>query len=274
MKLAVFTLESLANASAVRRFIADHSGEIVFVGLSNPYRKSAGGSIGQFLRHFRRSGWRFVPFLALNFTLPEILAAIRQFWPGQPVPEKTALPKLCTALNIRWKVVNDLNGREIRDLLKAAGADLIVSFHCDQIFNADTLGSVPLGGINVHPSLLPRHRGPVPTFYALQEDPPLFGVTIHRLAAQIDAGEILAQRRIDLPQPISALGATIKLHEEGRVLLEKVLSEIEAGRSESSPQTLLPYCPFPSPKALKDAARHGRSLVNLDDLRSAIRTAF
>lgn len=274
MKLAVFTLESLANARAVRRFIADHSGEIAFVGISNPYRKSAGGSIGQFLRHFRRSGWRFVPFLALNFSLPGVLAALRQFWPGVTDAETTPVARLCRQYGIPSTIIHDLNTPDTRALLQESNADLIVSFHFDQIFTAETLATTRLGGINVHPSLLPHHRGPVPTWYAMQQAPPLFGVTIHRLVEKIDAGDILLQEQVALPSGISALGAAVALHERGRTLLESVLGDLERQRDTAVHPPLLPYCPFPTPAELKAAARKGHVLVRLADVWTVLRTAF
>lgn len=274
MKLAVFTLESLANARAVRRFIADHSGEIAFVGISNPYRKSAGGSIGQFLRHLSRSGWRFVPFLALNFSLPGVIAALRQFWPWTTVAETTPVARLCKDYGIPTAIIHDLNTSETRAILHKSNADLIVSFHFDQIFNAESLETTRLGGVNVHPSLLPHHRGPVPTWYAMQEEPPRFGVTIHRLVEKIDAGDILLQEQVALPRTISALGAAVALHEHGRRLLETVLADIDAQRDLAVHPELLPYCPFPTPAALAAAARRGHALVRLADLWTVLRTAF
>jgi folate-dependent phosphoribosylglycinamide formyltransferase PurN len=274
LKLAVFTLESLANARAVRRFIADHSGEIAFIGISNPYRKSAGGSIGQFLRHLRRSGWRFVPFLTLNFSLPGILAALRQYWPWTTSAETTPVVRLCRDYGIPTAIIHDLNTDETRATLLKSNAELIVSFHFDQIFDAETLATTRFGGINVHPSLLPHHRGPVPTWYAMQHQPPLFGVTIHRLVEKIDAGDILLQEQVALPRTISALGAAVALHEQGRVLLEAVLKDIDSQRERTVHPDLLPYCPFPTPAALKEAGRKGYALVRLADLWTVLRTAF
>ena len=274
MKLAVFTLESLANARAVRRFIADHSGQIALVGISNPYRKSAGGSVGQFLRHLRRSGWRFVPFLALNFSIPGIVAALRQFWPWATSAETTPVARLCRDYGIKTAIIHDLNTMETRALLRESKADLIVSFHFDQIFDAETLATARLGGVNVHPSLLPYHRGPVPTWYAMQQEPPLFGVTIHRLVEKIDAGDILIQKQVALPRTISALGAAVSLHEHGRELLEGVLADMDQERDKAVHPELMPYCPFPTPDALKAAAARGHVLVKLTDLWAVLRTAF
>jgi methionyl-tRNA formyltransferase len=83
------------------------------------------------------------------------------------------------------------------DLLVATHpVDLVVSW----FFTRRILGSwcqrAPLGGINVHPSLLPRYRGPDP-FYAVIDAGELeTGVTVHRLTAKYDCGAILAQRRL------------------------------------------------------------------------------
>jgi methionyl-tRNA formyltransferase len=46
--------------------------------------------------------------------------------------------------------------------MSRAGAELMVSFHFDQILSAETIGATPMGAVNVHAGLLPRHRGPVP----------------------------------------------------------------------------------------------------------------
>jgi methionyl-tRNA formyltransferase len=148
---------------------------------------------------------------------------------------------------------------------------LIISFHFDQIFSAETLAAVTKGGVNVHPSLLPRHRGPVPTLYALLEEPPLTGVTIHRLATQIDAGAILAQIAVSLPSNATAISASAALHEAALPLLETVLQQLEQGSIvETLPPSVLPYCPFPSRELLRKAARRGVKLTDFRDLRRAI----
>jgi len=52
--------------------------------------------------------------------------------------------------------------------------------------------------LNVHPSLLPRWRGPAPVERAIMEGDRETGVTIHRTTAQLDAGPIAAQRRFPI----------------------------------------------------------------------------
>ena len=273
MKLALFTLEALSNARAVRRFVADHAADIALVGFSNPYRPSVGGSLGQMRRHLARSGPAFLPYLGLNFSLVEMSNFLAPLAPKGRAAEAKPLVALCRELNLPTMRVDDVNGAETRARLVASGADLIVSFHFDQIFKPETLALAPEGGVNVHPSLLPHHRGPTPTIYALAEDPPRFGVTVHRLAAAIDAGDILAQEAVALPEGTTAVRAAAALHEEGRRLLDGVLAAWP-GTPRPQPADPMPYCPFPSPAMLRAMVRRGRYLTDWRDLREAAKISL
>jgi hypothetical protein len=77
LRIALFTLESLASSAAVRAFVEAHAAELVLIGRSKPYRAAAGGAFGQFWRHLCRSGLRFLPYLFVNFALPSLVARLR-----------------------------------------------------------------------------------------------------------------------------------------------------------------------------------------------------
>lgn len=129
-----------------------------------------------------------------------------------------------------------------------------------------------MGGINVHPSLLPRHRGPVPTLYAALDQPPRYGVTIHRLVARIDAGAILRQQAVSYVPGLSVVGMATHLHEVARPLLAELLRKPDLlANLEGTEPDRLPYCPFPSPETLREASRRGIDLVNRHDLLAALR---
>ena len=55
-----------------------------------------------------------------------------------------------------------------------------------------------LGSVNHHPGKLPRHRGPIPLAWALRECDGEFGVTWHRMDAELDTGPILAQATVPI----------------------------------------------------------------------------
>lgn len=275
-RIALFVLEALPNARAVRRFVADHAADIAFVGLSNAERPSMGSLASQVRRHVGRSGPGFLPYLGVNFGLPDLLApasgVIQRLARTSGSATATPLKALCKSLNIPAMVVDDVNGAEVAAVLDQHRPDLIVAFHFDQIFSGATLAKARLGGLNVHPGLLPRHRGPVPTIHALAEEEPAFGVTVHHLAVTIDAGAILAQEQATLPPGTTATRASVLLHENGRRLLDRVLDEIAlSGAVPTGRQvTKLPYCPFPSPTLLAEMRRRGRKLTDARDLRDAV----
>lgn len=274
-RIALFVLEALPNARAVRRFVDEHAADIAFVGLSNAERPSSGGLVGQVRRHLTRSGPAILPYLGVNFGLPDLLAPLspltRRLTGSGPSSHATPLRELCRQVSIPTLKVDDVNGPEVAKAFAEHAPDLIVTFHFDQILSGTTLMRAPLGGLNVHPGLLPHHRGPVPTIHALAEDEPAFGVTIHRLAVTIDAGAILAQQAVRLPGDTTATRAAIRLHEHGRVLLDGVLVDLAEGRlpaGETVP--ILPYCPFPDRALLKALRRRGRKLTDAQDLREAL----
>jgi methionyl-tRNA formyltransferase len=76
--------------------------------------------------------------------------------------------------------------------------DLIVSWFWTRRLSERLLARAPLGAIGAHPSLLPRHRGPNPYFHAIDAGDVETGVTIHRLTAEYDDGEMLARRTLEI----------------------------------------------------------------------------
>lgn len=76
-----------------------------------------------------------------------------------------------------------------------ARPDLLVSWYFTRKLPPRWLAA-PLGAIGVHPSLLPRHRGPDPFFWAIDCGDEKTGVTVHRLVEAYDEGDILLQERM------------------------------------------------------------------------------
>jgi methionyl-tRNA formyltransferase len=250
LRLALLTIDSPLSAAAVLRLIASRPAEIALLGLSRPAGPAATW------RALRRSGPRILPFLIANYGLP----ALRQ---GR-------LAAAAQAAGIPVRHIDDINAAGTAATIRAAAPDLLVTCHFDQILRPETIALAPRGGINVHPSLLPRHRGPVPTIWALAEEPPAWGVSVHRLAPRIDAGGILAQAAVELPSGISASAAARLLHLAALPLLDQAIAAIADGAPEPAPPALLPYCPFPASALLRDLARRGRRLVSPADVTSWI----
>jgi methionyl-tRNA formyltransferase len=86
----------------------------------------------------------------------------------------------------------------IAPLLASVEPDLVVCMGFPWKIPPDALAVPRLGWVNGHPSLLPRHRGPLPIAWAIREGDEEIGFTFHRMDAELDTGPILSQRRFPL----------------------------------------------------------------------------
>jgi methionyl-tRNA formyltransferase len=78
--------------------------------------------------------------------------------------------------------------------------DVLLVFGFNWRLPREVLDVPRLGVLNVHPSALPRYRGPSPVLWAIRNGDPFLGITVHRMTERIDAGPVLAQAD-DLPIP-------------------------------------------------------------------------
>ena len=116
--------------------------------------------------------------------------------------------------------------------LAALRPDVGVVAAYGEILRKAVLAIPPLGYLNIHPSLLPRHRGPTPVPGAILAGDAETGVTVMKLDAKMDAGPILAQRRVPLPPDARARALTQELFELGARLLVEILAPYAAGQVE------------------------------------------
>ncbi len=96
----------------------------------------------------------------------------------------------------RVLVVPKVTDPRLHARVRALAPDLLVSWFWTTRLPMELVGAARLGGIGVHPSLLPRHRGPDPTTWAILAGDAVTGVTVHRIAAEYDTGAILEQEEI------------------------------------------------------------------------------
>ena len=113
--------------------------------------------------------------------------------------------------------------------VRALSPDVLVVAAYGKIFRRSFLTLFPLGGINVHPSLLPRFRGPSPISAAILAGDPEAGVTIQRVARKFDTGDILAQERWPLKGDETTASLSEDLGARGAELLARVLDDMAAG---------------------------------------------
>jgi methionyl-tRNA formyltransferase len=123
-----------------------------------------------------------------------------------------------------------------RQELASLAPDLIVVAAYGLILPADTLDVPRLGSLNIHPSLLPRHRGPSPVAAAILDGEPVTGVTVMKLDETMDTGPIVTQRPTPIGADETAEELTSRLFQTGATLLIEELPRWASGELQAVPQ--------------------------------------
>ncbi|HEY2512320.1 MAG TPA: formyltransferase family protein, partial [Polyangiaceae bacterium] len=134
--------------------------------------------------------------------------------------------------------------------VRAQSPELLVSWFWTTKLPAALLGVAPGGAFGVHPSLLPRHRGPDPYFAAIDAGDALTGVTAHRLDGEYDTGAILAQRELPIDAAWSSWQLARALDRPSLALLRDIArGPLPAGTAQDETQATL--APTPADEELE-----------------------
>jgi len=130
----------------------------------------------------------------------------------------------------------NLKGEEVAAALAGCAADVAVVVAYGKLIPAALLEIPRYGFVNLHPSLLPRHRGPSPIQWALVCGDRVTGVTTMQLDEGMDTGPILLQERVEIDDRETAELLAPRLAEIGAGLVVRTLDELEAGTVAPRPQ--------------------------------------
>lgn len=152
--------------------------------------------------------------------LPAAVKALsKKKWPNIPVftPEKASSP-------------------EFVEQIKPCDADVFIVASYGEILKKNLLEVPKKMSINVHPSLLPKHRGPTPYRGTILAGDKETGVTIIEMVLKMDAGDMLDIVKIPLDEDILYGELEEKLSRLSGPALLRVLKKIELGTLEKTPQ--------------------------------------
>lgn len=122
------------------------------------------------------------------------------------------------------------------DKLSSYKPDLILVFSYGQILPQKVLDIPPMGCINVHPSLLPRHRGASPIISAVLAGDKFTGISIIRLVKKLDAGDILMQAQVPVADYDTAELMTDKLSLISASMILELLPRLAGNQIIPRPQ--------------------------------------
>lgn len=180
-----------------------------------------------------------IPVLELLHSAHEVVAVITM--PDAPVGRKqilttTPIGVRATELQITTLKPERLKNAEFFEALGTMGADIFIVASYGKIIPKEILEIPPNGILNIHPSLLPKYRGPTPIQTALANGDQTTGVTIIKMDDQVDHGPVLEQKTqfINANDDFTTLANSL-FTMGGKILLDS-LDDYASGKLVPNPQ--------------------------------------
>ena len=123
------------------------------------------------------------------------------------------------------------------DLIKDAAPDFIFSFYYRNMIPKRVLDIPRVAALNLHGSLLPKFRGRAPANWVLVEGENETGVTLHEMVEKPDAGDIIAQKKIEIAFEDDVYTLYMKMTGAARQLMKETLPMLADGSFIRTPQT-------------------------------------
>ncbi|MBQ8206585.1 MAG: methionyl-tRNA formyltransferase [Bacilli bacterium] len=166
-----------------------------------------------------------------------IIAVVTQ--PDKPVGRKKVLtptPVKVVAQNYNIPVYQPISLRKDYEFLKEMDIDMLITTAYGQILPPEVLQMSKINNINVHASLLPKHRGGAPIHRSIINGDKVTGVTIMEMVDKMDAGKMYAKQEYVIDDEINTTQLFDKLQYVGRDLLLKVLPDLLENKIEGEEQ--------------------------------------
>lgn len=154
-----------------------------------------------------------------------------------PEPQPSEVKRAATELSLPVLQPESLKDTAILAELKAINPMLFVVVAYGKILPPEILLIPEKGALNLHPSLLPKYRGPSPVHAAILAGERETGVTIMLLDEEMDHGPILAQKKTPIFENESEPELSARLAEEGAKLLLETINKWTEGTVTPVPQT-------------------------------------
>ena len=266
MRIVILTSESLPSnlitAAMVREFPKDIGAIVVSIPPASRLSRV-------------RAMWRRIRRYGLNFAHRRRAIAVRVLWQRRRKQPSSNLPPdlrdLATQAAVPLIGIRNINSPATVEALRALQPDLLVSIYFSRRIKRAALEVPRVGTINVHPALLPKHRGPTPSFWTIANGEDRTGVTVHWIDEGLDTGDIIVQRELMLPPNASVSQVAGMVARPGAKALIEAVRLIKEGRAPSTPQDsrAASYESSPSRRDFRELRRRGRRYGSALDLVTA-----
>lgn len=134
------------------------------------------------------------------------------------------------SLGVPIRNAQDVRDSATGDWLREQGVDLVLNVHSLHIINPSVLDAPTLGAYNLHPGPLPEWAGLHAPSWALYEGADRYGVTLHRMTPELDAGTIAFADDFEIGAADTGLSVMMQCVRRGMRLIEQLLERAELGR--------------------------------------------
>ena len=141
----------------------------------------------------------------------------------KPAPEVTLINKL----KIRQIRLKSANGPLFRKLMVTMNVDLIIIGTWRERLEKETFNLPTIASVNVHPSLLPKYRGPNPYLQSILHGEKYSGVTLHLVTEKFDNGPILKQEKVEILDSDTSQELRDRSVRTARKLVTELISDLD-----------------------------------------------
>ena len=162
--------------------------------------------------------------------------------------QQPSMRSIAGALDVPLFTAGNLRDPDTQAAILDQGAEIACAACFSELIPKALYNAFPLGGINLHPTLLPDKRGPDPAFWIFKEGEGRGGMTIHRLSPRFDTGAVLAQQPQQLPDGTTEAEWERRMADLGVDLLADLLPRLADGTAAEHVQddALATYAPWPT----------------------------
>ena len=169
------------------------------------------------------AGCEIVGVFRYEYTMNDIFLPLKDFF--KPANDLTLIKKY----KLHQIKCNSANSKEFRQELIRLNADVMLVGTWGEKIKKQTFDIPVIASVNVHPSFLPKYRGPNPYLQTILHRETKSGVTFHLINEDFDKGAILAQKEIQIMPNDTSKELKERTVFQARLLCAEVLKKLEYG---------------------------------------------
>lgn len=190
-----------------------------------------------------------------------------------PLKKFFSVKRTCRFKKISLFSTDDINSAEYQTKLQSLDVDILISISATQIFKKALIDLPKKECVNVHGTLLPRHRGVMGSWWALASGDKFTGVTVHRIVERLDAGEIILQQKVPITQNDSQFSIATKTKKISADLILIMLDQLRKDQIVLTKMDIIEgnINTFPSKEQAKKFRASKKRIIKFEDVMEIIK---